>query len=129
MGDGANAELERRYPEAFGGRSGYYPPPLPAHHERRVPGTRATLDLLRQTQFHVTKDGTVIKPEDMSPRHRGNTVRLGERRAENLRAALLSEALDQEWGLQTIRNIHATPDMELVHEFPLFARMIELGIE
>jgi hypothetical protein len=59
----------------------------------------------QQTEWHKQKTGVMIRLEDMSPSHRGNTIRLYERKVDGLRGV----------------------SIEKLHEQPLIKRMIELG--
>jgi len=91
-----------------------------------------------QTEEHITKDGTRMTLEEMTPRHRGNTIRLRER---NLRENPMPGAFNVErFALELNGKLRpeidaATRDrfnpdsVALLHLTPLIRRMIELGAE
>lgn len=46
--------------------------------------TKITLDIIEQDEIWITRDGRVLRLEDMEPSHRKNTLRMLERRAYSL---------------------------------------------
>lgn len=64
-------------------------------------------DGFQRTDIWTMKNGEEIKLEDMSPRHRGNTIRMLERKVGNLPGI----------------------DRRALHRQPLIKRMKELGTE
>ena len=45
--------------------------------------TKITLDIIEQDEIWITRDGRVLRLEDMEPSHRRNTLRMLERRADS----------------------------------------------
>jgi hypothetical protein len=92
MGEYAEERLALLYPEAFGHRpwKRYSAPRL------TVPST------VNQTVTWTMQDGSTIACEEMTPRHRGNVIRMLARKS-------------------------GTPN--LVESYPLVKRLRELGIE
>ena len=93
----------------------------------------------RNRETWTTKDGRTLRLEDMTPEHRGNTLRMIQRhpRVETIRMCMMlelsvasydapdmaSDAID----LEADRLMLATPD-EVMNQTPLGRRLIELGI-
>ncbi len=75
---------------------------------RASPRVRYHLDDgFQQTEWWTMKTGERIRLVDMTPRHRGNTVRMLEREVAGVLGVTVRE----------------------LHEAPLIRKMIELGIE
>ena len=97
MGESAEELLERLYPWAFGELS-----------SRRSTEVKYGYGAeFQRTEYWTTREGTRIRLEDMTPSHRGNTIRMLERQAR------LTNGL-------TVEKLHATP---------LIKKMKRLGIE
>lgn len=105
--------------------------------KRRMP--RRTAPYWDDSVDWVTSGGQSIRLEDLTPKHRGNIVRMLERRADGVYAELLEHAGMAVRGARGVKEIaalagkelkllHQTP-LEAVRKTPLVKRLIELGTE